>query len=287
MPKRSTEFQRLVLFLNKHNLPNLEITESKELIDKVSREKREVDIYISLAAGNYSMSISIECIEHKRKADISWVEMMKAKHDKLDTNQLVLVSKSGFTKQAIDVANHYRIKTFKYDQIEEDSSNPIFEFNSLFLKLVTQSIETVNFIVKTSEGKINDVLVIPETSVFDANSKLVGSASDIIIALMKNKEILMYFFNNGIEEHKYFVIEWVNNNTLPIFLQKEPELSLESIQKVKIIGKIEFKVSKFNTHKGKIDDTLFVWGDINLEGEKLMVLGTANDNKAKFSIFKR
>ena len=47
------------------------------------------------------MVTSIEVVERSRRADITWVEQEIAKHRRLPTNRLVLVSKSGFSENAI------------------------------------------------------------------------------------------------------------------------------------------------------------------------------------------
>ena len=286
MPKRSNDFQKLVLYLNKHKHPNVEIVESKELIDNVTSEPREVDVFITTCLGNYKLNISIECIEKKnRKADVSWVEMMKAKHDKLETNKLILVSKSGFSKQAIKFAAFHNIQTMKYDYIETKLENTIFDYNSLVFKLFTQSIEKVYFIVLNNDGKLINVEVAPETAVFNNKSDIVGLANDVMNYFMKTKEAIDYFWKNGAEEHKYFELHWINNKTLPIYLQEVKNMSLESIEEIKIIGTVDFKVRNFETEAGRINDSSFIWGKINLDKKNtLLFIGTPKDTGATFTI---
>ena len=45
-------------------------------------------------------------------ADVTWVDTMKSKHERLDTNALLLASRSGFTPEARDVAKKYGIELF-------------------------------------------------------------------------------------------------------------------------------------------------------------------------------
>jgi hypothetical protein len=58
MPKRSNYFQRLVLLVRNHVAAGATVTESAELIDKVTGTKREVDICIEGAVGGVPSSVS-------------------------------------------------------------------------------------------------------------------------------------------------------------------------------------------------------------------------------------
>jgi hypothetical protein len=97
MPKRSNEFQKLVFLVKKHVAPGPTVTESKFLRDRVTGANREVDVCIESTIGGHEILVSIECRDRGRRADVGWVEEMKAKHERLPTNALVPISKSGFT----------------------------------------------------------------------------------------------------------------------------------------------------------------------------------------------
>ena len=89
MPKRTTEFQKLVYLVKKHSAAGSTVTESKFLADSKGK-KREVDICIESNIDGIPLIISTECIESKRLATVEWVERMKGKHDDLPTDVLVL-----------------------------------------------------------------------------------------------------------------------------------------------------------------------------------------------------
>src|SRR5208337_374487 len=102
MPKRSNWFQRLVLLVRNHIADGATVTESAELIDKVTGAKREVDICIEGTVGGAPTIVCVECRASTRKADVTWVEEMTTKHNALPTDVLILYSRSGFTKSAVD-----------------------------------------------------------------------------------------------------------------------------------------------------------------------------------------
>jgi hypothetical protein len=68
------------------------------------KHKREVDVCVEGIVGGTPLNVCLECRDHARPADVTWVEAMKAKHDRLPTHALILASRSGFTNQAQVVA---------------------------------------------------------------------------------------------------------------------------------------------------------------------------------------
>jgi len=119
MPKRTNEFQRLVTLLNATLAGHANVTESAMVRDKVTKEEREVDILLTTRAANYNVIIGIEVVAWKRRADTPWIEKMRAKHENLETNKLILVSESGFTQPAIEKARFYNIETLTLEAAHE------------------------------------------------------------------------------------------------------------------------------------------------------------------------
>src|SRR5688572_769882 len=84
--------------------PDVTVTESKELLDPRLGANREVDVVVEGPFDGEPVVTSIEVIEHGRRASITWVAQQINKHRTLPTNRLVLVSKSGFTKNGLKAA---------------------------------------------------------------------------------------------------------------------------------------------------------------------------------------
>jgi len=95
MPKRTNEFQKIVFLVKKHVATGATVTESKLLRDRITGTEREVDIYVESVIAGHKVAISVECRDRGQRADVQWVEEMKAKHERLPTNALVLISSSG------------------------------------------------------------------------------------------------------------------------------------------------------------------------------------------------
>lgn len=110
MPKRSNQFQRLVLLINSCLAGDAQVIESAMLKDKITGESREVDVLISTNVSGYIVDIAVEVVARGRKADTPWVESMYSKHSSLPTNKLILVSEKGFTLPALKKAKFYGIE---------------------------------------------------------------------------------------------------------------------------------------------------------------------------------
>src|SRR6478736_2003809 len=104
MPARTNAFQRLVYLLKTHVAAGATVTESKMLPDLVSGKLREVDVVVESIVAGYDVRIGIECRDHARQADITWVEQMISKHKRLPIHRLVLVSRRGFAADAAELA---------------------------------------------------------------------------------------------------------------------------------------------------------------------------------------
>jgi hypothetical protein len=100
MPPRTNAFQRLVTLLSAALAGHARVTESAMLADRVTGESREVDVLLVSTTATYQVNLGIEVISWARPANTPWVEKMRAKHDNLPTDKLILVSESGFSEHA-------------------------------------------------------------------------------------------------------------------------------------------------------------------------------------------
>lgn len=116
MPARTNAFQRLVTLLTATLAGQATVVESAMLVDRVNGEEREVDVLITTSAADYRISLGIEVVAWTRPADTPWVEKMRAKHENLTTDKLILVSESGFSGPAVRKAEFYGIETLTIEE---------------------------------------------------------------------------------------------------------------------------------------------------------------------------
>ena len=112
MPKRSNDFQRLITAIERQLAPlGAVVTESKLIKERDSATEREIDIGIESTLGQHAVLIAIECRDHKRPADILWIDQLIGKYRDLPVEKIVAVSRSGFTKSATRKAKEVNIST--------------------------------------------------------------------------------------------------------------------------------------------------------------------------------
>ena len=86
------------------------------LVDRVTGEKREVYVLVVATTATYEVTLGIEVVAWGRPADTPWVEKMRAKHENLPTDKLILVSASGFSEPALRKAEFYRIEALSIEE---------------------------------------------------------------------------------------------------------------------------------------------------------------------------
>lgn len=112
MPKRTNAFQSLIRWIETELAPvGARVTESEELIDLVTGERREVDVLVRAVVGQHKIALAIECRDHQRRADVTWIDNLIGKYKNLPVSSVIAVSRSGFTKNALKKAEMNNIKT--------------------------------------------------------------------------------------------------------------------------------------------------------------------------------
>jgi hypothetical protein len=116
MPKRSNKFQKLIAAIHTCIGNGVSVEESAFLVDRETGAQREVDVLLKSQLGDYPVVLSVEVNDCSRRAGSDWVEEMAGKHQALQTNKLVLVSRPGFTKPAMEKAKVRGIEVLTIDQ---------------------------------------------------------------------------------------------------------------------------------------------------------------------------
>jgi hypothetical protein len=100
------------------------VTESKLVKDIRTGTEREVDIAIESTVARHSVMIAIECRDHGRPADIQWIDALVGKYRDLPVDKVVAVSRSGFSKIAMQRAAQVRITTITLEAAVEAKCIP-------------------------------------------------------------------------------------------------------------------------------------------------------------------
>lgn len=101
MPKRTNDFQKLILLLHQQLGPEgATVTESNLIRDEDTGDLREVDITVEYGEGDRHITVLIECRNHRRAQTVHWVEELIGKYVNRQGRAIVAVSASGFSRSA-------------------------------------------------------------------------------------------------------------------------------------------------------------------------------------------
>jgi hypothetical protein len=101
MPKRTNTFQQVIYMIQRQLAgTNAVVTESKFLEHRHTGNAAEVDVVIEGKLAGQDVTLGIECTAGKRPATIEWVQQMIGKHQGMPISRSILVSQSGFTRNA-------------------------------------------------------------------------------------------------------------------------------------------------------------------------------------------
>lgn len=198
MPKRTNLFQQLAQSVYEQLSIGSHVEESAMLKDEYTGSFREVDIVVRTSVSTHDNYMSIECRDHSRRQDVTWVESMYGKHTGLPTNKLVLWSRSGFSKDAIVKANALNIDTISGDE----------GINTDWAK-IARDIEGgyVHYLAPTFLTPVIDVML-PDNTLFriedastvnweNADGKNVGSMQVLITNIQYHPDLATVFLDHA------------------------------------------------------------------------------------------
>lgn len=265
------------------------MTESRMLRDLVTGADREVDICVESDVAGHHVIIAVECNARGRKAHVGWIEEMKAKHDRLPTNVLVLVSRAGFYKEAARVASSYGIQILSLNSVDAAITSRLFgDSGSLWMKTFTLNPSEVVFDVPPTDMLPGEsVVTSPENLVFNSSGAQEGTVKEVVEALLRTDFVLHELGSKGEASHKYFVLEWTppEVNGKRLCLQKMEPLILRPITLIKVSGDCNFDIAEFQLKRGNLGGVNVAWGTSSVMGRPAMLVASqTSDGAEKISI---
>ena len=290
MPKRTNQFQRLVFLLKKQGGNDATVTESKLLKDVITGSDREVDVCVETNVASHHVIVSIECRDHKRVADVKWVEEMKAKHERLPTSLLILVSKKGFTSEANKVAKTYKIETLTYEETTEEDITRIFgDLDSLWVKNCTLTPSRVLVCVASGDGlPTESVTMLRDDIIYDEHGGPVKTIDDLVQTLLHRAQVVEGIGKEINESHKTFIVGWQrpkSESGESFYLQKLDPPPLRRIESIEVTGTCSLEVSEFPLRIASLGDVQICWGPGEFMGKDAILLASKDkDGIVRISI---
>lgn len=256
MPKRTNAFQRLVTLLTASLADDAEVTESAMLVDRVTGEPREVDILVSGKAGGFAVQIGIEVIAWARPADTPWIEKMRAKHDNLSTDKLILVSENGFFEPAIRKAKFYGIELLTLEEATAADWPLIatLEASGVFEVMTIEF--TTKGIVKFDSGEC-ELVSVPQTARFTSANG--GMKIDELVRKILDREDVRELLRKNIfsDQHHEFWFSYSHPNGLWKF---EHENKIGQFTELRVGLKVLNSASPVRFATGKFRSAPFISG---------------------------
>jgi hypothetical protein len=279
MPKRTNDFQKLVYMVRDNLASGAKVTESKLLRDRHTRALREVDVCIEGNVGSLAVVLSVECRDHKRVADVTWIDAMKAKHERLPTSALLLASRSGFTPEALRVAAGYGIRTFTLETVDStDFPALLAEKSALWAKSVTLTpSKVVARVPSLADLAEESVALLPDNWLFSADGAHLCPARDLIDILLKSPKAGELLLADGREDHRWFELGWEHPDDLsgnPIFLEKVEPKALRQIELFRVTGECKYTIVPLGLRRAKLGDVHVAWGTATVGTGTAMLVAT-------------
>lgn len=281
MPKRTNTFQQVVALIHEHMAAGATIEHSAMVGPIRGGEPREVDVLVTSRAAGHEVIVGIEACKWSRKADVTWVEKMKAKHDDLPTNKLVLYSGSGFTRGARDKAAEHGIVAVAAEQVSDEvMERRVLEgLRSIWPKLISLAPEAAKVWVDIGGGEIQWFKAPGDLNLFlEDGSELGPGLKDAVLAKIRAQwpEVIEQVGLASIAEsvERKFLIFWrpfsviIGGAEKRLYARKEdvdpPEL--HPIEQVQVTGKAVIEVQEVPLTHLRLGETRVAYGEVTLAG---------------------
>ncbi|MBA3396168.1 MAG: hypothetical protein H0T89_26295 [Deltaproteobacteria bacterium] len=283
MPKRTNKKQQIVEMLKKLLAPQgCTVTPSKFLIDTKLNVKREVDVVAEMTVDGHVFTQCFEIVGRTRPADLIWVEGIVRKHESLVTDRLYLVSWSGFSEDALRLAQ-MTPRTFPI------TVEPAAGAATLYADQVNVRLKRVSPRVQASDGKIMGVEFHPDITVFAADGSPQGTIWQLgswIIQLPalgqpmielahshpRRQEMRWFEFNLPLAQPPF--------DNLWLRFEADARTELQRMVAVNLQGEFEFAQERVDLSMKTFAENVFGHGEAVLGGVRHLLVAAMDESMA-------
>jgi hypothetical protein len=292
VPKRTNAFQTVVFMIQSHIAGQAKVTESAELTDLVTGEPREVDVCIETQVAGHRIIVSIECRAHARKQDVGWVEEMHTKHSRLPTSRLILVSSSGFSRYALQVARTYNIETIVPEELTEERAAEIGARLSRIRvgRLELVEVFQVRIVVEAIEEPVLVPLELGDMPIFIKAGTATWRLRDIVHGLIAGYYPVDQVVLNAPDEIEGMNLHYENprlsaDGQVHFLYWLMPDRSLSQLHRITLTAPVRptltdvpMRHGQFPMRHGQFQQVVYSWGEAVLEGKPTMIVATKADD---------
>ncbi len=162
---------------------------NEKVLDIHTKKKRQIDISIRLSDGPTHLFVMVEVRDHKKPIDVRYIEEVYSKKQSVNANAASIVSRSGFTKTALEKAKHLGIQTLTYKEaLKSDWSGWIKCDN---LSVITREYD--NVLITMGKENSNEILNV---------------APEILLQSQNNIKSKVLLDNDGKSIASFFDLAW-------------------------------------------------------------------------------
>lgn len=257
MPKRTNDYQRLVVAINQHLASsNATVTESKMLWDPLSEQDREIDILIEDSSGPYKVIIGIECTAKSRPIGVQTMEQLITKHKNVGIQKTVIVSKSGFAVSAKKYAEKMQIDAISFGQaLTQSWPSYLNKAKNLHLVLKSTTIDNIEFDVTFLEDADKVEFSLKTRVLLEDNESIF--ISDYVYGLLQNSPRTLLndrkrFNDISFENELKFTEEWKFNPEITLIDESGIKVSCSKlIAECTLINSTSPKTLTYEEFNGK------------------------------------
>ncbi|MEB3024066.1 restriction endonuclease [[Mycobacterium] crassicus] len=246
------------------------------LIDSVLGVPREVDIAVEGGVSDHKVVVGIECRAHARPQTVEWVEAMYGKHAHLPTDKLVLVSSSGFTRNALKLAEHLNIEAITPAAVTPGFIGRVVNnLSSVWAKQFSFTAEKVALSfdppVESPDGTTSDRLEVPPgVNLHRGDSSVICMVGEFVQGVMRNNvDLRQPVFRDATAGVSNFTMELGDPlaNGEPVYVCADdpgPPQTLRRITKVEIAGTVNAFVAEMPLTHAEYKGTPFSAGTLEV-----------------------
>jgi hypothetical protein len=204
---------------------------------------------------------------------------MRAKHERLPTNALILASRNGFTTEARDAAASYGIAPVALSEVDKcDFPTLLGPTSSLWTKSFIIAAEKVLVgVLPTPTLPQETVAVAPENLVYSSNGNELCQIREAVVAALNSLRMRQTLMSEGREDHDWFeMVFGPPRDSLgkPLFLKMIDPETLREIESIKIRGWCKFQITQFGLRGGRLGDVHLAWGKAEVLGGDAIAVAT-------------
>lgn len=223
---------------------------SPYVFDRHQRALVAVDAIVTGTIGADPVVVSIEVRGSRRVADVTWIDTMRAKHRRLATTVLLLASKTGFSAEARQVAEHHGIAALSLADLRpSDVAALVGPRSSLWPRTLSVFAERVSLQIAANALLEAEIVPVSANQMLhvEGNAQL-GRVRDQVEQLLHSapaRDRLLATIDAG---HQKFDLEWsppLAPGGRALFLRTSRPKTARRVESIQISGSCEVGMGQF------------------------------------------